>query len=1627
MTLAGIIIRHRKAIVILWVIAIVLSIPIFKKLDEILVYEEESFLPPTAESAIANKILKEEFREAPPTPYYLLIITKLNTSDHRYQELYKEFKNKVFQRNLVKKFTSYYEFLNDTKEIAHKMLYNIVTNLHNATLMLKNMLELMNMTYNILYNNITMLPKFMNQLYNYTLTFDKMYVGMYENFSQISRTYNSLGEYLKQIDNAFNQTLYLVLFINTTSSYITLLNNTYSEIYIKVVNFSKPIAIIRYLISEVDDSYSRLYNSLSQLRESLISSYKGVLELNSFIYELPYYYIVTYFNITRTHYYMLNAFNYSAPLFILDELVKLTNVSSIDPTLGPINKSLALYLYYEVKVKNRFGDPKNVDEYDLNVLTKELLQALISKHVPKEYRDIVKIYLSTIASEWSSFIDEFIKKGGILKWYVYDKENLTNTWISQINVYYKLNSVYENLLKTSFNNSKNDIAETLAVKFNIPLELALNIVNIALDIGFPANETRAKELIIDLFAKILSEKIKEPSINYKELVRHIWKHGVSPELALNLTRIITYKYIDELEIPEEFISKEEIKNKLLPLIFSVIAEADPDAKGLLTTDPNLKKHTIYVVVTLMDILNIKLPRELAEVDIYDLMTSIYDYLVKKDDKIIRSMIRNLMLNFVEKEVPKEYIPIASKLVDLTCTLWPVNASKELEIIETCVNFMVNVTKAEISINITPIMLKYYPLIKEAEVIKELRNISWNILLNLMEEVNETAPTLLAILKSPNVFSFKIRDILVDRGLWLHDVEDEVKEAFKELLIDTLMKYKVHGIILNKDTIVKAVNLIIANETLNASRLILSEVFRKLPVEYNITSIIRYLINQKPGFTSNKSRVKELIIDIFLDEFSSRFKDVVSKNTIAFTLNVVYGPEELPRSSISHELSSNLTYILLEEIITNTLKKANVTNETTICELLAKIRGKLPITKSQLKHIVIQEILTQVTEFVKGTDVEKYITSLVNDVYGLKENATKHDYDAIILKYLNSIVEDILEESKELLGVLVSDDNDTMLIAIETYENPESDEAFNKVLMVRKIAKEIFEKKALCKVYLTGPQPLLTDVAEHARKDRELVDRLSPILVTIVLFVVLGGILALIMPMVGIISSIIISSAIIYLVISKITDIHIWSRIIMITTALGLGVDYSTYLMSRFKEELAKGKTREEAAEIALSKSAPAILAAATTDMAGFGILAVAWDFPFLRSLGVTIPIAILMVMLAGLTLIPSILAMIGSSKAFWWPRGIKPLREVKKSSFIQKVARRAGIVILVFIVISLTSAYTYVKLFRPSHEYSIALPMGAESSQGLELLKRELKPGILAPVYVILELKVNATKNETLHLIEEISRYIDLLPYTTIVYGPTRPNGTLLESVNVETVRKMGGLRYIAGNKVLLKVALNASPDSDYATTALRELRRDLKELINKEYSDIISHVYVGGFTATLVDLDITLEETFWHKILPIAFIAMFILLTLTLRTVIGSAIAVILIGSAILWGVALTTVTFKVLLGIPIIWFLPIMVFSIILGVGMDYLSFYMVRAMEESRNRSMDEALAIAGGAVSRIIIGLALIVCGAYAALLAADMMLLREIGFALTSSIFIISILTSYTVLPAILSKLGKKAWWPRKIS
>lgn len=232
------------------------------------------------------------------------------------------------------------------------------------------------------------------------------------------------------------------------------------------------------------------------------------------------------------------------------------------------------------------------------------------------------------------------------------------------------------------------------------------------------------------------------------------------------------------------------------------------------------------------------------------------------------------------------------------------------------------------------------------------------------------------------------------------------------------------------------------------------------------------------------------------------------------------------------------------------------------------------------------------------------------------------------------------------------------------------------------------------------------------------------------------------------------------------------------------------------------------------------------------------------------------------------------------------------------------------------------------------------------------------------------------------------------------------------------------GKFVNLMVITNDKPMSDDTMKYLEDLSakfHNSTDGYDKTYGAIIEKSYISGTSAVMNDVAKDVENQF-QTIEVVVIILLVILLFVILRSYITPIRAVITIMSSVIWTVALTRWVFSDMMGTPVIWIVPIVLFVVLLGLGMDY-DIFLTTKIKENRSRGMDNHKAIEEALCQSgpIITLCALIMGGTFLTLLFAGSSMLREIGFALGVGILIDGLFMVTFVVPSIMHLLGRWSW------
>jgi RND superfamily putative drug exporter len=160
-----------------------------------------------------------------------------------------------------------------------------------------------------------------------------------------------------------------------------------------------------------------------------------------------------------------------------------------------------------------------------------------------------------------------------------------------------------------------------------------------------------------------------------------------------------------------------------------------------------------------------------------------------------------------------------------------------------------------------------------------------------------------------------------------------------------------------------------------------------------------------------------------------------------------------------------------------------------------------------------------------------------------------------------------------------------------------------------------------------------------------------------------------------------------------------------------------------------------------------------------------------------------------------------------------------------------------------------------------------------------------------------------------------------------------------------------------------------------------------------------------------------------VVIIGIYIVLMIVLGSIISPLRSILTILLSISWTLATTMILFQYVLGVPVLWIIPMVLLVMCLGLGMDYDIFITTRIREEAqKGRETNDAIINAMRNTGGVITACGVIMAGAFGTLLLSQGSLLREFGFALMFAILLDAIIVRIYLVPAIVSLLGKWNWW-----
>jgi RND superfamily putative drug exporter len=510
---------------------------------------------------------------------------------------------------------------------------------------------------------------------------------------------------------------------------------------------------------------------------------------------------------------------------------------------------------------------------------------------------------------------------------------------------------------------------------------------------------------------------------------------------------------------------------------------------------------------------------------------------------------------------------------------------------------------------------------------------------------------------------------------------------------------------------------------------------------------------------------------------------------------------------------------------------------------------------------------------------------------------------------------------------------------------------------------------------------------------------------LVLLLVFGALVAAFIPMSIAIGSIIVTVAI-SSVLGQFTDLSFFIVNMITAMGLALGIDYSLFVLSRYREERRAGREKIDAILTTGGTSSKAVLFSGSSFvLALLGLLLV--PDTILRSLALGAIIVGLVTMAAAITLLPALLSLLGDRvNALRLPLVGRdhPAESPFWTKAVGAVVRRPAVALTLGVMILLAAAYPVLGL-RTGTSGVESLPDSTFAKAGAVALERSF-PGTSTtdPAQVVIsgDLGSGAVTTAMEDLQASVADDQD--------FGPSR------HQVSAD------------GKTALISIPLVGDPDHTQARRGLERLRTDL---IPAAFAGTHTSVLVGGATAENVDYSDVINH--WLPIV-LAFVLglSFILLTVVFRSVVVSATAVVLnllsVGAA--YGLLVLVFQHGVgasLLGLQQVerveaW-VPVFLFSVLFALSMDYHVFLLSRIRERyAQTGDTEEAVVHGIAATGRIITGAALIIVVVFTGFAAGQLVMFQQMGFGVGVALLVDATLIRMVVVPAVMTLLGRWNWY-----
>ncbi|SMF58298.1 MMPL family transporter [Streptomyces sp. Amel2xC10] len=464
--------------------------------------------------------------------------------------------------------------------------------------------------------------------------------------------------------------------------------------------------------------------------------------------------------------------------------------------------------------------------------------------------------------------------------------------------------------------------------------------------------------------------------------------------------------------------------------------------------------------------------------------------------------------------------------------------------------------------------------------------------------------------------------------------------------------------------------------------------------------------------------------------------------------------------------------------------------------------------------------------------------------------------------------------------------------------------------------------------------------------------------------------------------------------------------------LAVGIDYALFIVSRYRAELAEGRSREDAAGRAVGTAGSAVVFAGLTVVIALVGLSVV-NIPMLTKMGVAAAGTVVIAVLIALTMIPALLGfagrrvrpagekskLLGGGRAKSAAKAAKPNMGTRWASFVV----RRPVAVLLLGVLGLGAAAVPAASLELGLPDDGAQPTSTTQRRAYDLLSEGFGPGFNGPLMIVVDAKgSDDAKAAFAEVGDEIKGLKDVVTVT-----PAAPNK--------------------AGDTATITVV----PDSKPSSASTEELVHAIRDKGSEIKAGTDAEVLVTGSTAMNIDVSQKLNDALIPYLILVVGLA-FLLLIVVFRSILVPLKAALGFLLSVMAALGAVVAVFQWgwlsgLMGVeetgPVMSMMPIFMVGVVFGLAMDYEVFLVTRMREAYVHGEKPSQAVVTGfrhGA--RVVTAAAVIMMAVFAGFIGSSESMIKMIGFGLAIAVFFDAFIVRMAIVPAVLALLGKRAWW-----